>query len=196
VQRLHEIERLIGHRHGFLPDTDDADVYLYQVACCLMDLAWKKSLRRPGRDALNDRLNVWCEGRGPGISAKLRRDAVAEAWSHRRIDNADECAQKLRVSYAERTKLHLTTIGAYDADKLERARRYKARKRERDRRRARARRATSGAVTREVYLATSLSRGRPWKDQGISRRTWERQRARVQKRDASPSPTNSLNAGR
>jgi hypothetical protein len=188
------------YRHGFLPDTDDADIYLLQVASCLMHLAWKKLARRPTPQELDERLQLWCDARAPEVSAKLRRDAVAEAWVHPRIDNADECARKMRVSYAERTGLRVTTIGAYDADKRERARRYKERKRERDRRRAGAKRAASGAVTRKEYLAGSLSRTRPWGEQGISRRTWERRRARnrdqPKKHDVSPSSNEGLNTGR
>jgi hypothetical protein len=66
-------------------------------------------------------------------------------------------------------------------------------KRERDRRRKLARRHVAGTVSRAEYLAQHcLSRTRPWESEGISRRTWERRRARETERggsDASPSAT-------
>jgi putative DNA primase/helicase len=64
-------------------------------------------------------------------------------------------------------------------------------KRERDRARKAARRRTAGAVPRSKYLTqNALSRTKPWEVKGISRRTWERRRARettAHAFDASPS---------
>jgi len=51
-------------------------------------------------------------------------------------------------------------------------------KRERDRERKVAKLRAAGAVPRGVYLAKSLARAKPWEQEGISRRTWERRRAR------------------
>jgi len=190
TQRLREIERIVRSRHVVVPDTDDADRYLYQVACCMVCHFVKRIGRRPGRDEVLDRLNVWCDAWAPEVSAKLRRDAVEEARRTGRVDDADECARRLRVSFDERRRLCLTTIGSYDVNKRERARRNKARKRKRDRERARRKRAARGARSREEYLSGSLSATQPWKAEGVSRRTWERRRARQSKdRDAGPSPT-------
>jgi putative DNA primase/helicase len=53
-------------------------------------------------------------------------------------------------------------------------------RRERDRVRQMARRRATGMVPRADYLAkNSLSKRRPWEQDGISRRTWERHRART-----------------
>ncbi len=64
-------------------------------------------------------------------------------------------------------------------------------KRERDRRRKIAERRVGGAVSREIYLADSLSHMKPWQQEGFSRRTWERRRAQNARRTeaavASPS---------
>jgi len=52
-------------------------------------------------------------------------------------------------------------------------------KRERDRERKMARRRAAGAVPRADYIAKNdLARTKPWEQEGISRRTWERRRAR------------------
>ncbi len=191
AHRLREVERIIRFRHGVVPDTDDADRYLYQVACCIVDMRWKKVGRRPDRDEVIDRMNLWCDVWAPDVSVKLRRDGVEEARSGGRIDDADECARRLRLSYSERMLLGITTIGSYDVGKRERTRRYKARKRERDRERARRKRAARGVRPREEYLRDSLSATQPWKTEGISRRTWERRRGATKQRcDASLSPTN------
>ena len=45
-----------------------------------------------------------------------------------------------------------------------------------ERARGERRRRDAGAVDRQSYEASSLSRRRPWEAEGISRRTWERQR--------------------
>lgn len=67
----------------------------------------------------------------------------------------------------------------------------KASKRQQDRARKAARRRAAGAVPRTEYLAqNALSRTKPWEDEGISRRTWERRRARATTAiafDTSPS---------
>lgn len=187
--RLREVERIIAFRHaaerplsraGCIPDTDDADVYLDQAACCLLVLMWKKTGTKPDLAALLERLDLWCERFGPDTSAKLRRDVVRAVLRRPRLDNADDCARRLRLSYAERTRLKITTIGSYDLDKRQRTLRRKARKRERDRLRDAAKRAAAGAVSRAEYLVThSLSRERPWETEGISRRTWYRRQMAV-----------------
>jgi hypothetical protein len=174
--RLREIERVILHRYGKLPDTDDADIYLEQVADCLLQLHWKRTLSRLPLKKLVDRLKVWCEARAPDASILQCRDAARVALQRQRIDTADQCAERLRLSYEERTRLRITTIGSFDVNKRERAKRRKERKRIRDRERQARKRAERGAVPRAEYLARSLSRTKPWKQSGIKRRTWERRR--------------------
>jgi hypothetical protein len=69
----------------------------------------------------------------------------------------------------------------------------KASKRQQDRARKAARRRAAGVAPRPEYLAqNSLSRTKPWEEEGISRRTWERRRARATTApafDGSPSAT-------
>jgi len=177
--RLREIERIIEHRYGVVPDTDDADIILDQVACCILHMMRKKTGRKPDHAELVDRLNLWCERWADETSIRLRSVVAREVLRRPRLDCADECAAKLRLSYDERTLLGITTIGSYDVDKRGRAKRRKARKLIRDRKRAATKRAERGAVPRSEYLATSLSTTQPWKEEGISRRTWERRRRRA-----------------
>jgi hypothetical protein len=179
--RLREIERIVRHRYGVIPDTDDADIILGEVACCYQHLLWKK-FGRPTFDKLLEWLQLWCEQFGPGVSILLLREVAREVCRRPHLSTADECAERLRLTYNERTHLRITTIGSHDVDKRERAKRNKARKRKRDRVRAAGKRAMRGAVCRKQYLANSVSATQPWKAEGISRRTWERRRR------ATPKP--------
>jgi hypothetical protein len=185
THRLREIERIIRHRYFFVPDTDDAGIFLEQVAQCLLHLRWKKTRQRLDFAELLDLLNIWCVAFAPDVSMLLRRDAVRDALRRSQLDRADECAASLRVSYEERTELRLTTIGACDISKRERTKKYKARKRQRDRERVARKRAERGTVPRIEYEANSLAKKAPWKALGISRATWFR------RRETGPSPTNS-----
>jgi hypothetical protein len=180
VHRLREIERIIKHRYGVLPDTDDAGIVLTQVACCQLQMRRKKLGQLPEFDELVDRVSLWCERWAPEASIFQCRDAAHEALRRRRIDSADDCAAQLRLSYEERTRLDITTIGSFDVDKRERAKLRKQRKRIRDRDRQARKRAERGALPRAQYLARSLARTQPWKADGIHLRTWERRRHRRQ----------------
>jgi hypothetical protein len=180
VHRLREIERIIKRRYEVLPDTDDADIFLNQVACCQLQMRRKKLGQLPEFDDLVGRLSLWCERWAPQASILQCRDAAREALRRRRIDTADDCAAQLRLSYEERTRLRITTIGSFDVNKRERAKLRKQRKRIRDRERQARKRAQRGALPRAEYLARSLARTQPWKRYGIHRRTWERRRHRRQ----------------
>jgi hypothetical protein len=180
VHRLREIERIIKDRYGVLPDTDDADIFLNQVACCQLQMRRKKLGQAPEFDGLLDRLKLWCERWAPEASVLQCREAAREALRRRRIDTADDCAAQLRLPYEERTRLRITTIGSFDVNKRERAKLRKQRKQIRDRERQARKRAQGGALPRSEYLARSLARTQPWKRYGIHRRTWERRRHRRQ----------------
>jgi hypothetical protein len=101
--RLREIERIVAHRWGFLPDTDDADIVLDQIASCLLHIMWKKIGRLPEVVHLADRLKLWCERWAPDISIVLCRKIAQEILRRPRLDCADDCAARLRLSYEERT---------------------------------------------------------------------------------------------
>jgi len=66
----------------------------------------------------------------------------------------------------------ITTIGAVDVNKKGRAMLRKQKRRQRKERERRER----GMKPRAEYEASSLSRTKPWKAAGVSRRTWYRRR--------------------
>jgi hypothetical protein len=86
--------------------------------------------------------------------------------------NADDLAQRLGVTDAMRTELRLTTIGATDVSKAERA----ERRRQLNKERLKANRREAGVKPRAEYLANALSRSKPWELEGISRATWYRRK--------------------
>jgi hypothetical protein len=102
---------------------------------------------------------------------------------------ADALGKALNLTAEARASLGLYSIGACDQSRRERTVLQRAKKRERDRERQRRKRLMAGQQSRANYLALALSRTRPWEQEGISRRTWER------KRVASPSPCNTLSTG-
>jgi ElaB/YqjD/DUF883 family membrane-anchored ribosome-binding protein len=176
TQRLREIERVIVQRHGIVPATDDADVYLVPLAQCYRQLLIKARLPATVADIV-DRLTVSKVVHGSGIVYRQMRDAAIEAIDQPNLENADDIARRLNVDYDEREELNLRSIGATDADKRERARRRKDRNRKRAKERSARLRSERGAVPREEYLAThSVSRTKPWEALGISKATYYRRR--------------------
>jgi hypothetical protein len=83
-----------------------------------------------------------------------------------------EIGQRLRVTREEWIRLKLKTVLPFDMTDEEITEFRKARKRNRDRNRRRK----AGKKPREVYIANSLSKKKPWATEDISRRTWERRR--------------------
>jgi hypothetical protein len=81
---------------------------------------------------------------------------------------AQEVGNILSLTAKERTMWKITTIRACDQTAKQAAVTRKAKKRDREQ----ARRKAAGATPRRL----SLSQTKPWEDEGISRRTWERHR--------------------
>jgi hypothetical protein len=88
---------------------------------------------------------------------------------------AEELGHLIQLRDAERDGLKIRTIAPCDLTPAER----KAKKRKRDRERRSLKRRAAGAIPRAQYLAQSKSRSQPWLAEGISRRTWERQRRKL-----------------
>jgi hypothetical protein len=186
-KRLRELERVIKARHGTVPCTDDADLYLLPVARC-----YRKIMADNGKpvsvDGVMNRFGLWCETWAPHLTSEAA-DIVSQALAEpAKIDRDDELGASLRLTYAERLRLKITTIGSYDVDRKSRKELAKARRRERNRRRAAKKRRASGARPR----GESWSRTKPWEAEGISRRTWERRRKKAETaqaaHDANSSP--------
>jgi hypothetical protein len=89
---------------------------------------------------------------------------------------AQELGDRLQLTAAERTELHITTIAPCDQTPKQRAALRKERRRQYDRERQRRKREAKAGMSRAQYLAASKSRTRPWEAEGVSRRTWYRRR--------------------
>jgi hypothetical protein len=166
--RLAELNRLLTDRHRgeVLQDDDDgrhdAETVAHHLARCSGN---------PRR-----RIESWLHHRTPWMPETERAAIIDRATTKTRRWRADTLAKRLNLTAVDRQRLRITTIGAVDANREARAAARARNKRKRDRDRARDRRRAAGRQTRDQYLATKLSRARPWIAQGISRRTWERRR--------------------
>jgi hypothetical protein len=188
ANRLREIERIIKDRHGKVPDTDDADIYLVPIARC-----YRRILHDRGKlvsvDHLMQRFGFWLKTWAPHVTDGQAADIVRSALAKPpRLDADDRLGASLRLSYADRHRLNIRTIGSYNVDRKSRRKLAKDRRRERDRQRAAAKRKANGMKPRTEYEARSLSKTKPWEQLGISRRTWERRRKEGLTFDASVSP--------
>lgn len=177
TRRLRELERIISLRfpNGILPTSEQADVYLLQAAKLLRrNLHERKGL--PTLAEVFERLAIWAERWAYFTSVDHLKQIADRALQRSGIEKADELGKLLALTFEERRYLKITTIGACDVTKAQRAHRRKKQKRERDRERAARRRRKQGMVPRSEWLKTRLSVLRPWEKLSISRRTWERQR--------------------
>jgi hypothetical protein len=95
-----------------------------------------------------------------------------EASITRKHLSADNLARFLGVTFEQRQRLGLTTIGSVNVKK--RARRELRRRNNRLAKEAKRR--AKGMRSRAEYEGNSLSATRPWEAMNMSRRTWERRR--------------------
>jgi hypothetical protein len=172
--RRREIERLA--RHVGAVDTEDLSRYLIAWAWHnrqSTDPIWaiRNAARRMGR---------------PNLTDAEASAIIEEASTIRGYLSADGVAEFLRVSYAKRQALGLTTIGAVNVKRRDR----KVIRRIRDKVKREQKRRAAGVRPRAEYEATSLSRTKPWRAVNMSRRTWERHRNKA--RDASVSAARLL----
>lgn len=144
-KRLRELERAIRERHGCVPATDDADLYLRPVANC-----FRLIVAELGKSCLADIISpfgLWCERFAPEATdqeiAALAKEALARPA---KLVPDDALGKTLRFSYDERRRQKATTIGSYDVDRAARKKLAKARKQEGDRIGAEKRRRANGAI--------------------------------------------------
>lgn len=154
--RVRQLERIITDHHGArLPDDDDGRDFLRVVAHHLAQVD-------------QHRIERWALKWLPEIAPDELEELIAQAGKGWRW-GADELAHEIGLDDAMRKRLKVTTIGAIDCDKVQRARRRKRKRKAADR----VRRAKAGAKPR----AKSAENLMPWNAEGISRRTWYRRRA-------------------
>jgi hypothetical protein len=158
--------RLFRHRWGnTLPDDDAGrdDLWLLVTNVSLAAAEPQKKMRHV--------IEMWA----PWMAAEEREAYVKHVWGldiYERTLTAQELGKRLGLTNAEREALKLWPFRPIDKTEEEIAEQAKARERERRARKRRER----GVRTREAYLAELASRPKPWKAEGVSRRTWERRR--------------------
>jgi hypothetical protein len=152
-KRLAEIGALVRARHGHLPDTNDASIYVDAVVAV--------TNRSPAA------LRHWL--RTVGVLATLDEAAhIINRTAPLLSRSAAALGVVLRLRWEERQAHQIMTIRAFDVSPAAAAKLRKAK----DRERKQAARAAKGAKPH----AQAFSRTKPWKVRGISRRTWERKR--------------------
>jgi hypothetical protein len=164
LRRRREIEALAQDNGA--AETDDYPRYL---------VLWAQALPE-NADRMIGILRNASRRMGHEITEDEARDIIEEARSTSRPRTPDGWARALGLTYARRQRIGITTIGAIDVTKRQRARLRKLRKRERHRQRRQA----LGATPRTQSLSTL----KPWAAESISRRTWERRR----RADANSNP--------
>jgi hypothetical protein len=162
--RLGNLRSLFRARWGaILPDDDAGRGDLLEMLICI-SLGENASLK------MAHAIEVWAPWMPRAEGAELI-DHVSRMPSQDRKLSPGTLGQRLRVTNRERERLGLWTIAPFDMTPEQMADQRKAKKAARD-----AKRYTR---SRAQYLEEALSKTKPWRKEGISRRTWER------KRDAS-----------
>jgi hypothetical protein len=111
-----------------------------------------------------------------------------EASFTRRHLSADNLARFLGVTFEQRQRLGLTTIGSVNVKKVAR----RELRRRNNRLAKEAKRRAKGMRPRAEYEANSLSATKPWETMNMSRRTWERHRNKARDPSVASVGTPSL----
>jgi hypothetical protein len=176
--RVGQLRRLLLDRCGpVLPDDDAGREYLKQLLLPI-SLGPYEAGRGQGRVQIwgpTDKMRREIEIRAPWMSENEARDLRLEINDIPRWErwlSQEALGKELNVTFAERERLKLWGIDPCDMTKAAMARIRKQKKRLRNKRRY--------TKSRAEYLAASLSQTKPWEQDGISRRTWERRRVASQ----------------
>jgi hypothetical protein len=176
--RRAQVLRLLNHRHGAVPD-DDAGHDALQL---LLELGLT------GMEAI--RIAPWCVG-DPLNRLIEAADSNWPFWSKSK-KIPEQLAQRLAVTFKEKTMLRLHHIAAIDISERDLEADRRKRRRDRAKQRAAGIRSAMGAVPRAEYLATSKARTKPWEAAGLKRRTWYRRQRASKTNGTGPSPGNLL----
>jgi len=163
--RLGDLQKVLRWRYGpTLPDDDAGrdDLRLLLQTISIGQGDWTK---------LKNAIEVWAPWMNAAEALQLI-DEVNRTPDYLRKPKARPLGEKLGLLNSERIRLGLRTIAPIDMtdEQLEEQRRNRKRAREQHRRRAK------GITPRDVYLANSLTKLKPWRAAGISRATWFRRR--------------------
>jgi hypothetical protein len=162
--RIGDLEGIFEDRYGLhLPDDDAGWDELIVMANHLAHYGGATA-------TIVGRIVEWAALHAPTIATD-RVAALASKVAARPIKwSADKLAWRMRLTMEDRTRLGITTIGAFDVGKKDRPEWLAAhhRKRKADDRRA------EGVPTRAEWRANSDTARKPWEAMGMSRRTWHR----------------------
>lgn len=161
VIRLRELERWFRHVYGTtLPDDDAGRDDLF-IAAQTIAAAFNEADRH---------IPAWASLWAPWATKAHCEALISQVKATPYKWTADSLAWRLGIRMGDRMRLEITTIGAIDCAKAERAKRRAERKKAAKS----ARRRSAGVIERAKYEAGSVSRERPWERLGISRATWFR----------------------
>ena len=166
--RLGDLQRLLRHRYRRndcqLTDCDAGREDLYEL---LLPISLGQGHARKMRNAIE----IWA----PWMSAEEADELihrVNRTPDYLRKPKKRILGERMSLTDLERTALGIRTIAPIDMTDEQLKERRKAKDAERKWRKRRAARVKE----RNAWLANCLSNLKPWKRQGISRRTWERRR--------------------
>jgi hypothetical protein len=201
-------KRRMERRKEFEPWGAVNSVRLRNVQCLLRD---RYGDQLPDDDAGRDDLWTLLNVKSLAVSIPRRKQALlieiydwapwlAEDEAEQRAEQiatypitfkSDTLGRKLNLTSADRDRLCLWQIRAIDLD----ANQLEERELKKDRERKRKHRRAKGVKPRAEYEAASLSRSKPWLAMGVSRRTWERYRAKGKLTQVCPATNNDVRRG-
>jgi hypothetical protein len=173
--RLGDLRKLFADRcrGRMLPDDDAGREYLRELLLPI-SLGPNEAVKRAREieiwgpaDRMRREIESWAPWMSEDEAAELLDEiALMPPWQRKPM--AATLGERLRLTFAERSRLRIQTIGACDISEAGMALIRKQKKRQRDKERRQRQ-------PRAEYLAASLSQTKPWIAAGFNtRRTWER----------------------
>jgi hypothetical protein len=168
--QLGNIKCLLRHRYGpTLPDDDAGREDLFELLSSV-------SLRaKASAKVMRNVIQTWAPWMTEAevMETIQRIDLTPPRLRYR---TAEDLGKKFNVTHLERVRLRLWLIAPIDVSQAELEHWRHTRRRQTDKVRKERKRREAGVRTRQAYLATSVSRQKPWEAEGISRATWYRRR--------------------
>jgi hypothetical protein len=100
--RLRNLERVIRGCHGRVPDTDDVDVYLIQVAHCFRQMLVDRGSRVTVA-ALIKTFGFWVDEKAPRVCRQQVEQIARDVIEVGIFPTDDEVGRAIRLTYVERT---------------------------------------------------------------------------------------------
>ena len=184
--RYGDLLRLFRHRWGrTLPDGDDG------AREDFFELMQLISLAPAGSDEkMANAIEIWAPWM-PEWEAEKYIEHLNSVPQYQRTRTARELGKMLNLTNADREKYGLWSILPIDMTDEQLAEQRKAK----DRQRKAKRRQQRGIRTRVEYLAELATRPRPWEDEGISRRAWQKRQRKLVREvcpDSSPGESSTI----